>query len=70
MQTLITVKQHELFFIKVCIPIHCLDTGLQNGDKASPSISSACRDQLVKMLIHVIIELFVYIDQIVLAFNF
>ena len=30
---------------------HCLDTGLQNGDEASLSISPAGRGQLVKMLI-------------------
>ena len=30
---------------------HCLDTGMRNGDEASPSISLAGRGQLVKMLI-------------------
>ena len=31
---------------------HCLDTGMQNDDQASPSISPAGRGQLVKMLIN------------------
>ena len=30
---------------------HCLGTGMQNGDEASPSISLAVRGQLLKMLI-------------------
>ena len=30
---------------------HCLDTGMRNGDKASPSIGPAGRGQFVKMLI-------------------
>ena len=32
---------------------HCQDTGMQNGDEASLSISPAVRGQLVKMLITV-----------------
>ena len=31
--------------------LHCLDTGMQNGDESSPSISPAGRGHLVKMLI-------------------
>ena len=30
---------------------HCLETGLQNHDESSSSISPASRDQFVKMLI-------------------
>ena len=29
--------------------LHCLDTGIQNKDKASPSISEASHGKLVKM---------------------
>ena len=32
-------------------PQHCQDTGMQNGDEASMSVSLASRGQLVKMLI-------------------
>ena len=47
---------------------NCLDTGMQNGDKASPSISPAGRGQLVKMLITA--ESMVYFDQILLTYTF
>ena len=30
---------------------HCLDTGMQNGDEASPSISAADSAQLMKMFL-------------------
>ena len=42
------------YFIKFCTALHCLDTGIQNKDTASPSISVADHGQLVK--IHITLE--------------
>ena len=48
--------------------LHCLDTVMQNGDEALPSISSASHGHLVKMLIT--LEPRVIFDQMVRTYTF
>ena len=43
------MKMLTWYILIFCILIHCLDTVMQNSDKASTSISVAGSGQLVKM---------------------
>ena len=48
--------------------LHCLDTGIQNNDKASPSISEAGHGFLVKCALP--LNHMVYFDQLSLTYTF
>ena len=54
MKRLITLEPHGIFhqILLAYTDLHCLDTGIQNKDNASSSISVAGHGYLVKITVH------------------